>query len=205
MPVPPTTLPRPRTLVGILLGLLVITWIGVSLSTTTVRLGPAADAPRALSVDEATYYEYVAPRLDRLVVETDAVSALVRDRSRNVVSLSVHGNRIEKLAGDIVTYGTDNGVPERFAAAHERIVGGTTRVTTAMTEARTALQTLDFSTIPNLIPQFDRGATLLHQAQELLAAPAGGTPVAPAGESGQSNRMTTARLQPPRPTRGNAP
>lgn len=176
------TLPRRRTLAGILIGLLAITLIGVSLSTTTVRLGPTPNAPQALSVDEATYYEYVTPRLDRLVVETDTVSALVKDRSRNVVSLSVHGNRIEELAGEIVAYGTTYGVPERFAATHERIVAGTARVTSAMAEARAALQRFDFSAVPDLIPRFDGGATMLRQAQDLLAASIGATPAAPTGD-----------------------
>ena len=140
------------------------------LSSSTVVIWPAADAPGAFSVDEATYYEYVAPRLDRLVREIDRATALVEERSRNIVALSTHGARIEELARQIEAYGRTHPVPPRFATVHEHILEGTGIATATIAEARNAFQRLDFSAIPALIPRFRHGANLLHEAADTLAS-----------------------------------
>lgn len=162
---------------AVLAALLIMTGFGVFLSATTVPLPPTSQPPAGLTVDEATYYGYVAPRLDRLVEEMDAVVELVRARSRNVVSLSVRGNRIDAISRQIADFGATNGVPARFAAIHQQILRGSDEATAAMEQARTALQRFDFSIIPTLIPQFEGGARTLHQAREFLTNVAGATPV----------------------------
>jgi hypothetical protein len=170
---PPTVSRRSLT---VLAALVFLTGCGVFLSATTVSIPASTQTPVGLTVDEATYYGYVAPRLDRLVEEMDAVVDLVRARSRNVVSLTVHGNRIDALSRQIADFGTSNGVPDRFAAVHEHILRGSDEATTAMERARTALKRFDFSIIPKLIPRFEDGATTLHEARDTLATAAGLTP-----------------------------
>jgi hypothetical protein len=164
--------------------LLVLTGVGVSLSTgTAIPLASPTTTSQTFTVDEATYYEYVAPRLERLVKETDNVVELVRTRSRNVIALSVHGNRIDTLASDIRAYGTTHPVPARFAAVHQQILDGTKKATSAIADAKTALRRFDFSGIPQLIPQFEAGSETLHTAWDAMTAIANATPVAPASGS----------------------
>jgi hypothetical protein len=159
------------------LAMLVMTWVGVSLSTAMdVSLEPAAGIANAFSVDEASYYEFVAPRLERLVRETDSVIDLVKNRSRNVITLSVHGNRITMLAAEIREYGEKNPVPARFGAIHKQIIEGSEYATNAISDAKSALQRFDFSGIPALIPQFEDGSRLLHQSWDALTAIAHVTP-----------------------------
>jgi hypothetical protein len=175
---PPIGIVSRRSL-AVIAALILLTAYGVYLSATTVPIRFTPETPAGLTVDEATYYGYVAPRLDRLVVEMDAVVELVRTRSRNVVTLTVHGNRIEALSRQIAEFGTRSGVPDRFAMIHMQILRGSEEAMTAMEQARTALQRFDFSTIPTLIPQFEGGAKTIHQARNTLATAAGATPPVP--------------------------
>jgi hypothetical protein len=170
---------RPGFLLVIIVAMLVVTWIGVSLSTATrVTLGPPEQTAQTFSVDEAAYYEFVAPRLERLVQETDSVLELVKNRSRNVFSLNVHGNRINRLAAEIKAFGETHPVPERFAAIHKQIIEGSEYATIAISDAESALQRFDFSDIPHLIPQFEDGSRLLHQSWDGLRVIANATPEA---------------------------
>jgi len=158
--------------------LLAISWFGITLSTgSTIRLNEPAESARTLTVDEATYYEYVAPRLERLVAETDSVLELVKTRSRNVISLSVHGNRIDTLAAEIRAFGAEKTVPERFAAIHQQILDGSDEATSAIAAARSALRRFDFSGLPALIPQFESGSMQFHQAWRALSVVAAATPM----------------------------
>jgi hypothetical protein len=157
-----------------LLGLLLVTMIGVSISTASdIVIGEARPVSRSLSVDERTYYEFVAPRLDRVIVEIDNVVSMVDGKSRDIVALTVSGDRIKELTDDIVGFGATNGVPSRFADVHRLIVGGAERVTYTFDEARKALRRFNFSQMTTLVPQFDSGARTLHLAQEQMLAVVG--------------------------------
>jgi hypothetical protein len=157
-----------------LLVLLLVTMVGVSISTASdIAIGEARPASRNLSVDERTYYEFVAPRLDRVVVEVDNVVSMVDGKSRDIVALTVSGDRIEELTDDIVGFGATNGVPSRFADVHRLIVGGTESVTYTFDEARKALRRFNFSQMTTLVSQFDSGARTLHLAQEQMLAVVG--------------------------------
>lgn len=170
---------RPMSLWAIIIAMLVVTWIGVSLSTATrVALEPPADTAHAFTVDEAAYYEFVAPRLERLVQETDSVLDLVKNRSRNVISLNVHGNRINTLATEIKAFGETRPVPELFAVIHNQIIEGSEFATVAISDAKSALQRFDFSGIPLLIPQFEDGTRLLHESWDALTMIVNATPEA---------------------------
>lgn len=155
---------------GIIL-LIVLTATGVFISSADIiELEVATSTSQRLSVDETTYYEYVAPRLDRLVVEMDDVSKMVTERSRDVVALSVSGNRIERLSSEIRAFGEANGVPERFSSPHQQITDGAEIATFAFGKARSALARFDFSAMPTLLTNFNEAADTLHAAQDELMA-----------------------------------
>lgn len=157
--------------------LILLTAIGVFISSVhIVQLNDVTPVSRALSVDEATYYEYVAPRLERLVVEMDDVSEMVAARSRDMVGLSVSENRIDALSTGIISFGESNGVPERFSSLHQRIVDGAEIASLNFGEARSALITFDFAVMPTLLTQFEEAAEKLHRAQHELMTIVGEEP-----------------------------
>lgn len=111
-----------------------------------------------LSVDEEAYYEYVAPRLDRLVVEVNATREMVETQSRDIVALTRAGNVIETLTSEIREYGDTNGVPEKFADVHNRILLASDTVNETFDAARTALRTFNFSGMSDLVVGFSSAA-----------------------------------------------
>lgn len=162
----------------VLVALLLLGAVGVwRFTVTDIHIDEAAPAADSLSVDERTYYEYVAPRLDRLIAEVDDVVVMVDQKSRDIIELTVHGERIEALTDQILTFSSENGVPERFESVHQLIEDGTRTVTYTFDEARTALRTFNFSEMTSLVPKFNQAAVLLHTAQDEMLALSGATAV----------------------------
>lgn len=160
-------LPSPPIVISLLV-LLVVTIVGVSLSTVEhIDLAPASGAS-GLTSEESAYYEYVAPRLDRLVSEVDDVVVMVDGKSRDVIALTVSGARIEQLADQITHYGETNGIPERFATIHAGILDATGTATYTFDQARQALRSFDFSGMTALVADFQSAADGLHRAQDAL-------------------------------------
>lgn len=123
-----------------------------------------------LSDDEQAYVTYVLPRLVSLSDSVNQVTSLVQGHSRNVLALTQHGNRIEAIIGDLDAWRAEHAVPERFATIDAQIVDGSTIAQTCIQAARDALTSFDFSAIPDLIPQFEEGASTLGTALTSLQA-----------------------------------
>lgn len=151
-------------------GLVLVLLFGIGAAGIVVAGGGATriydplPANALLSPEEDAYVAYVGPRLQELVDEMTQVTALVRQRSRNVIKLNTHGVRITTLAAEIQDYGEQHGVPSRFAMVDASIRDGCHLATNSIEEARQTFVTFDFSAIPALIPQFAEGS------QELTAA-----------------------------------
>jgi hypothetical protein len=159
----------------ILVILLITSALGVVVSTANdIGLGTVPDA-RGLSDDETAYYEYVAPRLDRLVVEIDDVVQMVEEKSRDILALTVSGNRIEELTREITHYGEQHGVPDRFGEIHQVILEATGIAFYTFDQARQALRTFNFSRMTGLVQDFQGAADGLHWADDQLEAIAGDT------------------------------
>ncbi len=149
--------------------------IGVIISTANDLGIGTVETAVGLTEEENAYYEFVAPRLDRLVVEVDDVVVMVEGRSRDILDLTISGNRIEALTEQIVSFGDENGVPDRFAAIHQRIVAATDTTSHTFDEARESLRTFNFSNMSNLVTNFVAAADDLHAAQDQLEEIVGGT------------------------------
>lgn len=162
----------PYITLAVLLLVLLVTVVGVTVSTAShIDLQPVMrSSTSGLTKEESAYYQYVAPRLDRLVSEVDDVVVMVDGKSRDIIALSVSGARIEQLADEIMTYGNDHGVPRRFADIHARIVDATNTATFTFGQARQALRSFDFSGMTGLVGEFQAAAEALHQAQDALRA-----------------------------------
>lgn len=174
MPIARTTRPSSPVRLTLLI-LLVITSIGVVASTAAhIDLDAAIGAP-GLTAEESAYYEYVAPRLDRLVSEVDDVVIMVDGKSRDVVALATSGARIEKLTDEITRYGETHDVPARFAGIHAEILDATGTATYTFEQARQALRSFDFSGMTALVADFQAAADGLHRAQDALRIYGGGT------------------------------
>ena len=160
---------------AILAVLLLFGSIGVMVMTAEdIDLRNPGEA-EGLSAEETAYYEYVAPRLDRLVTEVDDVAVMVEAKSRDILALTISGARIEELSDEIVEYGSQNGVPDRFAGVHASILDATGIATYTFGQARESLRSFDFSRMTGLVEDFRNAADGLHRAQTDLAAIADGT------------------------------
>ena len=111
-----------------------------------------------LSVDEEAYYEYVAPRLDMLVIEVNATREMVETKSRDILALTRAGTVIETLTGEIQTYGEENGVPPKFMDVHTKILAASDTVNFTFEEARSALRSFSFSGMSDLVVGFANAA-----------------------------------------------
>lgn len=123
-----------------------------------------------LSLDEQSYYEYVAPRLDALVEEVGATRDMVESKSRDILALTRAGTVIDTLTSEIRVYGEEHGVPDRFADVHIRILAASDTVTATFDEARTALRTFNFSGMSDLVVGFGQAADDFVAAQSDLHA-----------------------------------
>lgn len=155
--------------------LLLVSAVGVTISTANdIELGSVSEA-QGLNEDETAYYEYVAPRLDRLVTEVDAVAEMVEGKSRDILALTISGARIEELTDEVTEFGETHGVPDRFSNIHAMILDATGTATYTFDQARQALRSFDFSNMSALVTDFQDAADSLREAQEELSALSGGT------------------------------
>lgn len=126
-----------------------------------VREDPAAE----LTAEEGAYTRFVVPRLDRLIEEGAAVSSLVADRSRNLIALNAHANRIDSLTRDIRDWPADYPVPPRFQDAHDTLVRAGLTINGVIDDAEGMLTTLDFGGMSDLIPRFDSALAQLREVR----------------------------------------
>lgn len=131
--------------------LITSTIIGIAfMAGVNTPLGESSVTGDQLSVDEASYYEYVEPRIEALLKEYDDVSALVEARSRNMLALSASATTIERLSTDILRFGDDQGVPERYLEVDALIESSWSDMSVAFDDARSALRTLNFDAMTTL-------------------------------------------------------
>lgn len=149
-----------KFLVIIMVALVTITGglITANSAYQTVSLQSIEVGGSGLNLDEEAYYEYVAPRMQALVEELGRTRDLVDSKSRDIISLGRAGTIIEKLTGEIRSYGEENGVPPRFADVHSRILVASDSVTHTFDEARKALRTFNFSQMATIIEGFAQAA-----------------------------------------------
>lgn len=171
---PETGIPMSRSRTWSLIAVLalgaVVTMVGAIRDAPV--LGPVPGPGEASLLDgERAYLNFMVPRLDRLIQEGTAVSTLVNERSRDVLSLSRHGNRISALTSDILEWDSANAVPARFLSAHASLVASAEELETLIEEARRTLLTFDFSEMSMLVPRFDDATATMRTVRETLPVP----------------------------------
>lgn len=122
----------------------------------------------SLTPAEQAYLAFMAPRLDRLIDETTSVSSLVDERSRNIIALRGHGNRIAALTTDIIGWDDDKEVPAAFLASHELLLTTAGQLDALIDEAEGALLRLDFAHIGDMIPRFDSAVAAAQTVRDTL-------------------------------------
>lgn len=144
--------------------------ITASVALQTVNVDEIDIEGTNLSVDEEAYYEYVAPRLQTLVVEVETTREMVETKSRDILALTRAGNVIETLTGEIRAYGEENGVPDKFQDIHARILSASDTVNATFGEARTSLRTFNFSGMTALVDGFSLAANEFTACNEAMQA-----------------------------------
>lgn len=151
-----------------ILGLLVVVTIaGVAI----VPLGAVRTS--GTSTENATFREFVLPRLQKLLISVERVETMVEDRSRNILALQANAARIETLFDEIDDYLDTRDSPAEFQEVVALYRLGRDEVLIAIEGARSALASLDFGEIPSLIPRFTAGREYLVQAVSTLESTQG--------------------------------
>ncbi len=124
-------------------------------------------SPRETRSSES-FQQMMLPRLTVLADSVGEVELLVSTRSRNMLALQAHASRIETVVAEIDNWLASPSYDGRQADVVKRYLLGRDSVLLAIGDAQLALQSLDFASIPKLVPQFSVGADHLRGALELL-------------------------------------
>ncbi len=144
------------------IALLLATAMGTAaVPLTTTFSGPSPES-------DVGFREAVLPRLEALTDAVDKVESLVETRSRNIIALQAHSVTIEKLCEQIDTYLASQEYHGEHPEVVEHYRHGKGAVATAIAGARTALQSFDFTSLPDLVPLFSQGSDQLELALTLL-------------------------------------
>jgi hypothetical protein len=148
---------------------------------------PATPFPAApeVSSEERALYQFVAPRLAGLIAEADALEALGRERSRNLVELQVRSDRVNNLADDIDAYLAAHAAPPRLQPLIDQYTVAIEQVRSGMLASRSAFTRFDWDAVAAGLDQFSAGVTELRSVLAGLQATIGGsaTPAAAAARS----------------------
>lgn len=162
-----TSKPGRLVVVGIVCLGAVMTLVGSLESSPKLEPVPLVQE-RSLTSAEQAYLAFMAPRLDRLIVETTSVSSLVDERSRNIIALRGHGNRITVLTTDIIGWDDDKEVPAEFVPSHELLLTTAGQLNALIDEAEGALLRFDFAGIGDMIPRFDSAVAAAQTVRNTL-------------------------------------
>lgn len=147
---------------NLLLALVVFTMVGVAIVPLTT-ISPGVDAG-----ETENFRDFVYPRLISLADTVDTVESMVAERSRNVLALQAHAEKIERLVEQIDGYLASSTYQGDHVAVVEHYQRGRTAILSAISSARNALRSFDFAGLPDLITQFDYGSSQLNEAVTLL-------------------------------------
>jgi hypothetical protein len=165
-------------------------WEWDDLRGETIDPGTPVPPAQGLTVEEAAFYGYVAPRLRVVAAEARKLEDLGRAKSRNVVELTRRGDRIDEVSQQIDEYAAVHAVPARFASAQERYATGIREVRQAIEESRTAFVTFDWDRVARAVETMERGANDLERATVELERLAGNPDQASPGASGKLGRSS---------------
>lgn len=155
--------------VGLLLVIMMIGAVWIMFSTASLpQLSETPAISADTNADEGEYLAYVTPRLDALIEDNDEVATLVEERSRNIIMLAQHGNRIETVVEDLEQYADEHTVPPRFEQVHDDILAGGTEVVAIIDSARSAMLQFDFTSLPELLDRFEDASEALTGARDEL-------------------------------------
>jgi hypothetical protein len=173
-----------RIAAGVVLALTVLGVTGVFAArhwlTEDLVVATPPPARPELTADERAYYGFVGPRLHALVAQTEQLTALGAQKSRNVFALEKGYNQTNTLIDEIDGYETVHGVPPKFAPAHASYSEGAAQVQQTMRDAESAFYHGQWDRLQPLLATFGKATATLVRAMNLLDAAGGGLPATPA-------------------------
>lgn len=145
----------------------VMTLVGSTEDSPALETAPYS-RDRSLTTAEQAYLGFMAPRLDRLIDEATAVSSLVEERSRNIIVLRGHGNRITALTNEIIEWDDDKEVPGDLLASHSSLLAVADELNRLIDEAQSAFLRFDFAGVGEMIPLFDSAVSAARTVRDTL-------------------------------------
>lgn len=141
------------------------------------RLSPPPST--RLSGPEANYFDYVAPRLDAVIAEGDALVELSATKSRSVFALRRGQNRIEALLDELDDVRRSGAPPSRFSQAHQTYVAAAVDMRAGIDDSRSAISHLDWDAVIAAAATFRQGVNDAKTARHDLDSAAGITRATP--------------------------
>jgi hypothetical protein len=126
-----------------------------------------------LTAEEATFYDYVAPRMLKFSAEAEVLAQLGESKSRNIVELQTRGNRIDEYAGQISSYIASHPVPSRFAVPTREFFLGVDELQSAMENSKRGMITFDWNLVAAQIKVFEHGSAMVRNATNHIQIDAG--------------------------------
>jgi hypothetical protein len=184
---------RPRRRVGAIfavLALMVIALVIVYLSRGDLEALIVAPAPAAtplspsarVSAEELEFYEYVGPRFEELIAESNVLVAMGEQHSRDLVQLRVRSDRVTKLADEIDAYLAVHLAPERLQPAVDRYLQAVPMIRQGMSDAKAGVLRFNWDAVASGFSLFSQGVDRMVMANDLLKSSIA-LPATPASET----------------------
>jgi hypothetical protein len=132
-------------------------WLG----DDEVEVGTVPAAAVDLSPRERAYYDFVAPRLRELSAQARELATLGQEKSRDLLAIRAHGDRLNELGDELDAFILANGTPDRFATVETGYRKGISLARRGMQEAQRGFLTFDWDRVARAVPVFVAGAERL--------------------------------------------
>ena len=133
-------------------------------SAGDVDVGTPPPAAVALTADERSYYDHVAPRLRELAAQARVLADLGSQRSRDLLTIQRGQARLGSLLDEIDDLHAARGVPDRFREAGLAYREGAARAREGVAEAQAGFRRFDWDRVGRATAVFEAGAQALERA-----------------------------------------
>lgn len=127
-----------------------------------------SSSPDLSSAVDTDFAPFMTAQLGAPIDSTDAVAGMVESRSRNVLALRAEANAIESIIHDIDAFFLDRRPRTCELGVVTAYRSGSDFIIEAISVARSAFGSFDFSSVPNAIPLFNEGRKQLDIALSTL-------------------------------------
>jgi hypothetical protein len=135
--------------------------------------GTPLPASTQLSASDRTFYDALAPKFRSIATESQELSKLGKEKSRNLIELERRSNRVDSIAAEVNAYLATHPTPAIFAKPVQRYRAGVAAVQQGISQSRAAFTTFNWSEVAKAVEIGARGADNLSIAVQEFEIAAG--------------------------------